>query len=124
MADPSGFNGGGFTLSGPPVPPANLWRATGTSTATSVFTVVSGTTGLLTYVTSMQISQNGTTPTTLSFNDTGSTQFAIASAGTVGPLNIVFSVPLVSKTVNTSIICTLSAQSTTVIVAAQGYYGT
>lgn len=104
-------------------PSAAMVRGTATTTGTSDTSLIaaSGSAGLKTYITSVQIANTGSTTSLITFKDgnAGSTLgYTIAPTG--GGSNIVFETPLVTSA-NTAFYFAAASASTTIYASAQGY---
>lgn len=104
-------------------PAAAMARGTATTTGTSSTSLIaaSGNAGLKTYVTSVQISNSGSSFADITFQDgNGGTTIGYGVAPASGGSIINFPIPLVT-TANTALYFAASASSTTIKISAQGY---
>lgn len=103
----------------------NYVQGSATSTSTGAITVIaSAGTGLKNYITSVQLGRSdaGTTPVTITFNDSASTVVVLPGLTGGSTLPITFPVPLATAAA-TAFKFTCSSGVTTAYCSAQGYAG-
>lgn len=106
-------------------PPAAQLRGSASATTTGATEIIAAQgSGVKIYVSSMQCGRDdaGTSPITVTFNDTVSTVLVIPNAGNGDGSNPVFPVPL-QVAANTHLTFTASSGVTTLYCNAQGYSG-